>query len=263
MSARLGKYSLYELCVQTPARDVQLVRAMHGGVYDGSPAMILGDDFCGSSLMSWEWVSLEEGASAVATDRDPEAIAHVRTHPRVRSRCMSVMDVRDEADAICALNYAACELHARRDLVAYLAHARSRLLPGGVFVCDIYGGASAWEEGEFEGEFAGPGGERVIYTWAQESADPTTGMVNNAIHFGVEAGRERYRLERAFEYEWRLWSVAELREAMQDAGFARTEVFLRDQHGIDGEGSIICLPAERGDLGESYQVYVAAYREGE
>jgi hypothetical protein len=50
--------------------------------------------------------------------------------------------------------------------------------------------------------------------------------VLNALHFQVETtdGEIVARYTDAFTYDWRLWSVPELREAMREAEFERTEV---------------------------------------
>lgn len=163
-----------------------------------------------------------------------------------------------EVEAIAAFNFAVCELHSRDALVAYLSKCRARLKKRGVFACDLYLGASAWVTGverkrmKLPREFRGGGGGSVLYEWEQVSADPMTGRVRNAIHFevkgaraggGTRAGesraslsqgerelrqalalRGRKQMRNAFVYDWRLWGIAELRDAMRDAGFASSEV---------------------------------------
>ena len=57
-------------------------------------------------------------------------------------------------------NFSIGELTTRGDLVAYLRHVRSRLRPGGVFACDVYGGQSAYMLGTAERPEPGPGGGR-------------------------------------------------------------------------------------------------------
>ena len=37
--------------------------------------------------------------------------------------------------------------------------------------------------------------------------------------------RDGTRLRRAFRYEWRLWTVPEIRELLAEAGFTHTEVY--------------------------------------
>lgn len=166
--------------------------------------------------------------------------------------------MRAEVDAIAAFNFAVCELHERDALVSYLSNCRARLKRRGVFACDLYLGASAWVVGVEKKRVRLPrelGGGDVVYEWEQVSVDPMSGRVQNAIHFevggarsgGKSAGkskaslspalshgergsrqalaqRERGLMRNAFVYDWRLWSIPELRDAMRDAGFASSEV---------------------------------------
>jgi hypothetical protein len=201
----------------------------------------------------------------VAVDHDAATLAHSPAHSRVRLVRSDVRRVREPADLIAVLNYSICELHDRRALVAYLRHARRRLRPGGCFVCDVYDGADAFITGSVSQPFRAPGGHKVVYTWEQRTADPLTGRIVNAMHFEVRppgrAGRSRtsVRLNDAFIYDWRLWSVRELREAMTDAGFARTEVYARQPGAIDGQGEYHTRPVEDAlELGDSFSVYIVA-----
>jgi hypothetical protein len=58
-------------------------------------------------------------------------------------------------------------------------------------------------------------------------------------------------------YRWRLWSIAELREMMIDAGFAKVEVYAQMGEAIDDGGRLHVRPVESGeDLEEDYVVYI-------
>ena len=132
---------------------------------------------------------------------------------------------RHPADVIFVGNFSIGEIGERADLVRYLASSRKRFRPGGVFVCDTYGGPSAHRVGAIERSHWIEGGDRILYVWEQREVDPTTGRVVNAMHFRIERdGVIVDSIEDAFVYRWRLWSVPELREAMVEAGFASTEV---------------------------------------
>ena len=50
-------------------------------------------------------------------------------------------------------------------------------------------------------------------------------MVNH-IHFEFTNGS---RLKRAFTYEWRLWTLPEIRELLGEAGFSRSTVYWEDR----------------------------------
>jgi hypothetical protein len=234
-----------------------MLAAIHGG-----GPLVLGEDFCGTAAISRAWAGLSPRHSAVAVDHDPGPLARARGFPRVRARRADVREVGDPADVIAVLNFSICELHARRDLVRYLRHARSRLNRGGVLIVDIYGGGDAFSTGRIAQSVRLPDGGRVRYEWEQRHADPLTGRVVNAMHFVAPAGGgKKRRLEDAFVYDWRLWSVPELREAMAEAGYGATEVYPRVADAQDTEGNLYVSPmVDPSEAGESYSVYVAGRR---
>ncbi len=185
-----------------------------------------------------------------------------------------MLGAKDKADVIAALNFAACELHKRRWLMTYLRSALYRLRTGGVFVADLYGGPGAFTIGVTEKNVPTEGGT-LKYRWEQRRADPFSARVENAIHFvlpppgggaggGTGRGGEKARtFSDAFVYDWRLWGVSELREAMLEAGFAATEVYTSYGDAMDGDGNLYVRPFstddQEGDPGEldgDYVVYV-------
>ena len=275
---RVDRHTLYELCVQSPAHLVPLLRAIHGGA-----PRVLGEDFAGTAALSRVWAATVPGGSAVAVDLDPDALAKHPPTPGIVTRCADVREVTDPADVVFVGNFSIGYLHTRTDLVAYLRHARSRLAPlattprmsaanpadrSGVFVCDTYGGASAFATGfthrphPIPKALDGIGGRICRYTWEQREADPLTGMVTDAIHFRIEdCGEIVEQLDDAFLYRWRLWGVPELRDAMAEAGFASTEVYATLADAMDDEGNAYATPVEdpQEELEESFIVLVAAH----
>lgn len=171
-------------------------------------------------------------------------------------------EIEEEADVVFVGNFSIGYFLDRRGLVRYLERSRRVLgRSGGVFVCDTYGGASAFSLGSTTRKRVGPGGEFVHYHWSHDAVDPLTGMVENSISFRVEVGGEIVReMPRAFVYRWRLWSIAELREAMMEAGFVRTAVFVdvvgEDAGGRAAEIEAVVDPAE---LGGDWVVMVAGW----
>jgi SAM-dependent methyltransferase len=249
------KHDLYELCVQSPKDLVPLLRAVHG-----SEPMTLGEDFSGTAALSHLWVERDE-AKAIAVDFDEEALHKRGEHERISKHQCDVHEIREPCDVLFVGNFSIGYLHTRDELVEYLTHVKSRLTPGGVFICDTYGGDTAYTLGGVHRAHPMPGGKLCRYTWEQHEADPTTGMVTNLIHFRVErAGVIEFELEDAFVYEWRLWSIPELRDAMSDAGFDQTQVYTKLADALDGDGNAYVLPVEDGqeELEESFIVLVAA-----
>ncbi len=269
-------FLLYESCVQNPELAVKLLRGIHGA----SPR-ILAEDFCGTAALSRAWVRAIESSRAIAADIDPTPLKRAKaeiTKYRAKSRGKSLApaaqavrilraDVltsaplaKARADVLFVGNFSIGEIHDRATLVRYLARSRKRLLKGGVFVCDIYAGESAFREGTTQREHILADGTRVKYTWEQRTADPLTARVVNALHFRVFKGSELVQdLRDAFVYHWRLWSIPELRDAMLEAGFDRVDVYAQLPDAEDSDGNVYASPVDDPEeLGPSFIVCVAA-----
>ncbi|MFN0012788.1 MAG: class I SAM-dependent methyltransferase [Phycisphaerales bacterium] len=263
-SGGFSRFDLYELTVQNAGALVPLLMAIHGGT---PRARLLAEDFCGTAALAREWVRTVKRGRATGMDIDAGPLAHARGSLRgavrlVRGDVLATRAPRGpKADIIFVGNFSIGEIHTRRVLVRYLRRCRERLAKGGVFICDIYGGASAFKTGAVQRMHPVPGdaATRIRYTWHQREANPITGMVENALHFRVErAGEIVQEMTDAFVYHWRLWSLSELREAMLEAGFARVEVYNKMLDATDSEGNAYVLPVEDpADLGENWIVCVA------
>lgn len=249
----MDRFDLYELCVQSPVHACAMLRAIHGA--NPRAPRILAEDFCGTAAVSREWVK-DADCSAVGLDADGPTIEHAKRFlaPRltlVQADALSDTRPGHTADVVFVGNFSIGEIHDRATLVRYLHASYTRIAPGGVFVCDTYGGESAFRIGAVARSHAAADGTIVHYTWEQRFADPATGMVENALHFRVqERGEIVAEMPEAFVYRWRLWSIPELRDAMIDAGFDATEVHLS----LSGAASDEPLPP-------SYIVCVAGRRE--
>ena len=237
--------------MQRPGEVVRILRAVHAAAAGpagdaATAAKVLHEDFSGTGAVSREWVRTNADARAIATDLATDALrlgeslaAGEGIGPgRIIWRCADVRPggengaaneanaTATRADVIFVGNFSIGELHSRAELNDYLRSAKSRLATGGVFVCDTYGGAAAFRTGLVHRTHEGrEPGERILYTWEQRSVDPFTMRVENALHFRIEQDGEIVAQHfDAFVYCWRLWSVAELRDAMAEAGLANTTV---------------------------------------
>lgn len=257
---RLDRHDLYELCVQSPRLDARILAGLHGSRRRSSPR-VLRDDFAGPGAIARAWVAEDDDRRAVAVDADPSVLRRAGVSSRVRTIRGDVRHTRARADVIAAMNFGVMELHARRDLVAYLRGVRASLRPGGVFACDLYIGAGALKVHSTRASFRGPRSERIVYTWEQRSVDIVSSRVVNALHFHItpRAG-QAYEIRDAFVYDWRLWTCAELREALEEVGLGRVRILDRSEMALDGEGCPMLREVHRGeDTKGLSQVWVAAW----
>ena len=64
-------------------------------------------------------------------------------------------------------------------------------------------------------------------------------------------------MEKAFTYEWRLWTLPEIRELLEEAGFGRVTVYWEGTD-EDGEGNGEFEPTTRGDADAGWIAYLVA-----
>lgn len=219
------KRRLYERAVQDAPFEADLVESILRR--HGRPARRVREDFSGTALFAAEWVRRGAERTAIAVDLDPAVHAWARRHrlpplgeAAARLRLVTG-DVRGSPgrglDAVVAMNFSYSVFRTRAELGGYLRRARGALAPGGVLVLDAFGGFRAQKELVERRRIRGG----VTYVWEQESFDPITHRLRCAISF---EGPGRRRLRRAFTYDWRLWSLPELRELLAEAGFEGVEV---------------------------------------
>lgn len=231
--AAIDRHALYELAVQAPGQDAQLLASWFRRAA-GRPLRVLREDFCGTAAISCAFVrggrSTEgELRRAIAVDHDADLIARaqrnvaalpVAMQPRVQLVCADVRKARaQKADLVVALNFSYCVFHERRDLLAYLKGCHRSLRRGGAIVLDVFGGGLAhrpFSERFDHGAFA--------HEWEQRSFDPATHLVDCRIHFDTPHGR----LDSAFVYDWRMWTVPELVDVLREAGFSTTSILWQD-----------------------------------
>jgi len=244
---------LYERCVLAPDQLAALLRSIHGHA-----PRILGEDFAGTGALSLAWAAAS-GAHAVAVDRDAAALGHHPPHPRVSRHAADVCAVDAPCDVLYVGNFSIGYHHSRAALLDYLRHARRRLRAGGVFCCDLYGGPGALEVQVADQDIPLPEGW-VRYTWEQRSVEPLSGRVCNAIHFSVFSADATliFEHEDAFVYDWRLWGLAELSEAMVEAGFSVPRVYPKEPDAVGEGGEVLVEPLRPGELEEDYVVLLVA-----
>ncbi|MCA9293533.1 MAG: class I SAM-dependent methyltransferase [Phycisphaerales bacterium] len=261
---KVNRFDLYELAVQDPPLQARFLQAVHA-----RNPHILTEDFSGPASVARAWLALAPDHKAIAVDRDDVPLRHAveRLTQALPDRLADftirerdVLEVKDKTDIIAALNFACCELLTRKHLLTYLRAALYRLQPNGVLVLDTYGGSDAFIPGISEQIIDTEHGE-LTYRWEQRAADPATSRVQNAIHFELP---KRIRVDNAFVYDWRLWSPAEIRDAMHDAGFRTTEVYASYGDAIDEDGALMIHPISRdaqpitfdADLDDQWVLYI-------
>ncbi len=255
------KYDFYHRSVQSPDTDADFLYQTYKDLRGVAPK-VLGEDFCGTAQICASWVKKDPTLQAVGVDLDPEPIEYGAQHvlskltseqkQRVRILKDDVRGSLPSIDVLCALNFSYFCFKERRDLVHYFSQARKRLTEGkGIFVLDIFGGSQCYEANEEETEHEEDG---FSYFWDQDTLNPTNNHVQFHIHFQRKGEKKR---ERVFTYDWRFWSIPEIRDILIDAGFQKTTVYWEGTD-EDGEGDGEFTPTSEGEECESWVAYIVA-----
>ncbi|MBT8138043.1 MAG: class I SAM-dependent methyltransferase [Gammaproteobacteria bacterium] len=255
------RHLLYEESVQNVEEEIKFLDKAYRDLR-GRPALTLREDFAGTTAAACEWVANGDERRAWAVDFDPEVLnwgrqRHVQRLSVEQQQRIELIegDVRNTntplADLIIAFNFSYFVFKTRDELRGYFEQARRNLQPDGLFMIDCFGGSEALEEVEEETEQ-----DEFTYVWDQDSYDPISAQMQCHIHFHFPDGT---RMREAFSYEWRLWTLPELRELLHEAGF-RTSTVYWEGSDEDGEGNDEYEPVERGDADPAWIAYVVAER---
>jgi len=258
------KHDLYQRAVQEPDADIPLIQRIFRSQFS-RPARTLREDFCGTALLASRWVQRSSENRAWGIDLDPDPLEWGREHnvgklkPDQAARITliegDVLDTTHElVDVTIAFNFSYFLFKERASLLRYLKCAYATLKPEGALVLDAYGGADAQRTGEESREVD----DDLEYVWDQHRFDPISHHVTNFIHFEFSDGSE---MRRAFRYDWRLWSIPEIRELLQEAGFARSQVYWEGTDSKTGEGNDVFSPRERALDDPAWICYIAGYRQ--
>ena len=262
---------LYTAAVQSVDADLDFaVRAFRRR--RGRRPLRLREDFCGTARIACEWAARGADHEAWGVDLDRETLDWGRAHylerlgeaaRRVHLVHGNVLTARTPpADIAVALNFSYCVFKQRALLRRYLRNAYRRLNADGMFYMDVFGGSGALEKLREDRVIKGetdPEGRRIPrfkFVWEQRHFNMVTNEIECHIHFKLKNGKT---LRRAFSYDWRLWSIAELRDLLDECGFAHTDVYT---HGWDedGESDGVYRRVTRMENAEGWLAYVVAYK---
>ena len=258
-AANSDKYDLYELSVQEPEADCDVVEQVWKEIRGRKPVHMR-EDFCATAITAIEWVKRGGRNTAVAIDLDPTVLElageriKARLKPAQRKRIelieANVLTVEIEpVDCILATNFSYYIFKTRQRMKKYFKRVHKALVGDGLFILDAYGGSDSFLEMEESRECDG-----FDFIWDQKHYNPITGDVINHIHFDFPNGS---KMKSAFVYEWRLWTIPELREMLKESGFQGVTVYWEGTD-KDGEGNGEWSPSKVGEACEGWVAYLVA-----
>ena len=261
LAAQADPFLLYQKSVQKPDFDIDFFTKTYKRYRRRKPRS-LREDFCGTAYLATEWVKGHPKRTAIGVDLDTPTLAWARQNvvavqkPKVQRRFELIHGdvlevVEPTVDVTCALNFSYCIFKTREQLQKYFEVAHRGLAADGVFITELYGGTEAIEETEEERDV-----EDFVYVWEQAKYNPITNETLCHIHFDFADGS---RLERAYTYDWRLWTIPEVRECMLMAGFERVDVYWEGVE-KDGEGSGEYYITKEEENQETWLVYIVGIK---
>ncbi|CAH8263903.1 unnamed protein product [Arabidopsis lyrata] len=271
-----SKFLLYQQSVQSPKGDISYLQKFFLMYVGGRQPLHFQEDFCGTALLSAEWLKTDTRRTAIGLDFDLEALewcmdnnisklgsdvysrmslfhgnvlspleakqVKSKSHELIQNISLDDGDDNEDLvdpsvveslekdgpdslpkrDIVCAFNFSCCCLHKRSELVSYFKNARDALSKkGGIFVMDLYGGASA--EGQLKLQRKFP---NFTYTWEQAEFDILSRKTRISLHYHLQ--KQNRKIRHAFSYSWRLWSLPEIKDCMEEAGFSSVHFWLRE-----------------------------------
>jgi len=267
MAETADRHSLYQAAVQAVDVEVEFLDKVFSDIR-GRRALSFKEDFCGTALLSVEWCKSDPQRTAIGVDIDEPTLAWGMEHnilpagEDVASRVTLLrQDVREvnepKVDITCAFNFSFCIFKTRETLREYFARARDGLKDDGVLVLDMFGGTECLDELEEETEL-----EEVnaTYVWEHARFNPITNEILCHIHFEFP---DKSRLENAFSYDWRLWSLQELKELLEEAGYSKVRIYWEKFEDTDDDDDYLessgeFYEATEAENQESWHAYVLA-----
>lgn len=256
------KYFYYTQSVQSADTDVLFLNKIYKELNNSSP-ITLREDFCGTFALCCEWVQLGANKQACGVDLSTEPTEYGKKYylPQlsqsekkdinIYNEDVLVKDNFGKFDVVVAQNFSYCVFKQRQSLLQYFLESKKRLNKNGLFVIDCFGGEKCASPNEEETEHEEEG---FSYFWDQDSFDPTSNEAQFYIHFQLE---DKKKQEKVFKYDWRLWSLQELKEVLLEAGFSDVFIYWeKDDNEGGGTGDFYITAGEENC--EAWVAYIVA-----
>lgn len=266
------RHVLYEASVQNVDADLDFFDRTFRKHRGRLPRRIK-EDFCGTAALACRFVERRPDNEAWGVDlHRPTLDWGIRNHvsrlgDKKKRLHLLEKDVRSvtrpQVELVSALNFSYYTFKTREGLRRYFEAARRSLTPEGILILDAFGGTDAMDTLDEDRHIEAsrrPDGSRVpafTYVWEQAKFNVITNDILCYIHFGFSDGT---RMNRAFRYDWRMWTLPELQELLLEAGFRGTEVYMEgwDEEEDDSDG--IFRLRKQYDNMEGWIAYVVGLR---
>lgn len=258
MAQRADRHKLYQQSVQCVEAEIDFVDDVYRSC-NGRRAKVLREDFCGTANTACEWIRRRKTNIAYAIDLDGDVLAWGEKHnisklggaaKRISLLNQDVIKVTTPPpDVVIAMNFSYWIFKERKLLRRYFRRVHTSLASSGLFVLDCYGGSEAFVVTRDRHKYDG-----FTYIWDQAAYNPISGEMQANIHFNFPDGS---KINKAFSYDWRLWTLPELQEILSEAGFRSVTVYWQGTD-EDGEADGEFEPSTLGEPDAAWIAYLVA-----
>lgn len=248
------RHVLYEASVQGVDIDIELFERTYKKANNKKRPRTLREDFCGTALLAAAWVAHHPDNEAWGVDLDGPTLDWGRKYrlstldeeqlSRVHLVQENVLDAATpKVDIVCALNFSYMILDQREVLKSYFQSVYDHLEPGGLFVCDMFGGPHSQQVMQEDKEIpkgvdvAGHKYPAFTYWWEQATFNAIDQQMTCKIHFKIKG---KPKIKSAFTYHWRLYSITEIIDLLREVGFTHVDPYLEgwDEETEDTDGHL-------------------------
>lgn len=264
-AASADRHLLYQQAVQDVEAEIDFIEQTWSDLRQ-RPALYLREDFCGTANTACEWVIRDEQHHATGIDLDESVLEWGRLYnlselgdeqfERIELLNEDVLQARPGlSDIILAMNFSYYLFLTRDDLREYFANALDGLVSDGILFLDAYGGYEAPMVLTEPRECKDEDGNDFTYIWEQVEFNPIDSCMTCHIHFEFP---DESRMDEAFSYFWRLWTLPEICEILTEAGFSKVDVYWEGTDEAKNEGNGIYMPAKIGEADPGWVCYIVA-----
>lgn len=266
LAERADKFDCYQKSVQSPEHEIDFFEQVYRDEFGRKPRS-LREDFCGTFAVCCEWVKSGSRRTALGVDLCGETLQWGRDHNLAKLKDAQAERVRlleqdvrkrnrPQVDVLAAQNFSFWIFKTRAEVVDYFRVARSNLNAQGLMVMDMMGGGDCFAEGHTDKRTIKKGKRGFKYHWEQASYNPVNADASFYISFKFNDGS---KMKRAFEYHWRFWTIPEVREMLEEAGFSASHVYWEEED-EDGEDTGVWSRADNAPSNPSWLAYVVGVK---
>jgi len=270
LASQADRHDLYQKAVQATEFEIEFYEQCYREIRGKRKKPVsLREDFCGTGLLSVDWCKSNNKRTAVGVDLCSDTLKwglennikkeNEKLQKRITLLNDNVLDVTTtKMDVICAMNFSYCVFESRETLKTYFINVLRSIKKDGLFFMDLMGGTSTIDVSE---EFRFIDDDQVMYIWEHESFNPVDNHIVCHIHFEFDDGS---KLNKAFTYVWRLWTLPELKDLLLEAGFSSVHIyweeFVESKNPKDEylEGTGTYREVTEMDQQESWLAYIVA-----